>query len=100
MKLVSSAEDEHPSVAKLYEIYHSKTHLLFRMEYCGPEYLYRRLSYRQKTGEKCCPLSIQQTRSLMNQAICAVWHLHTRSHICHRDIKSENFIVNETPGEI
>merc|ERR1712083_227903 len=67
------------------------------MEYGGPENLYRRLSHRQKPGDKCRPLSIARTVSLLRQAVDVVAHMHLHPHICHRDLKPENFIVADLP---
>jgi serine/threonine protein kinase len=96
MQLVSSDKWTHSNVIKLFETYHTPTHILFRMENGGPENLYRRLSHRQR-AEKNRPLSFFKVKAIISQAVEALRHLHVGPHVCHRDIKPENFICDE-PG--
>lgn len=100
MKLVSGDECGHPNVIRLHQVYHSPSHLFLRMEYGGPEDLYRRLMYRQVDGERCRPMSSATTLSVIRQAVCAVHHLHTVAHVCHRDVKPENYVVMETGSNL
>jgi hypothetical protein len=96
MQLLSGAEWSNENICQMYEVHHSPSHLFFRMEFGGPENLYRRLSHRQRPSDKCRPLSLEKATQLLDQAIRSVSHLHTGPRVCHRDIKPENFIVSET----
>jgi len=98
MNLLASPQWRHPSLIRLYHTYHSSTHLFFRMEFGGPENLYRRLNHRQKEGDAQRPLSLAKVGSLLSQAISVVTHLHLGPHVCHRDLKPENFIVQDDPS--
>mmetsp|Transcript_68650 Transcript_68650/g.213147 ORF Transcript_68650/g.213147 Transcript_68650/m.213147 type:complete len:516 (-) Transcript_68650:205-1752(-) len=77
----------HPNIGQLLQVYHSPTHILFRLENAGPQNLYKRLR-----GQR---LSVAKVASVMQQASAAVAHLHLGPGICHRDIKPENFVVEE-----
>lgn len=98
LNLLASPQCAHPNILQFFQAYHSPTHLFFRMEWGGPENLYRRLSHRQKPGDACRPLPFERVVSLITQAISVVAHLHLEPHVCHRDIKPENFIVQDVPG--
>mmetsp|Transcript_104039 Transcript_104039/g.324355 ORF Transcript_104039/g.324355 Transcript_104039/m.324355 type:complete len:527 (+) Transcript_104039:75-1655(+) len=100
MRLLSSLEWRHPTLVRLFEVYHSPSYICFRMEYGGPENLYLRLQHRQCTGDKRRPLSLAKTVSLISQAVAAIAHLHGGPRVCHRDIKPENIIVSETDEEL
>jgi len=97
MTLLASEQWAHPNVIKLFQTYHSTTHLYFRMEFGGPENLFRRLHHRQKEGEQKRPLTLPRCKSLIEQAVAVVAHLHTGPRVCHRDLKPENFIIEDTP---
>jgi serine/threonine protein kinase len=100
MKLISSAQHRHPNVVQTYDMYHSQTHIFFRMEYAGPENLFRRLAHRQKDPPQTRPISVAIARAMLVQAIDGVTHLHLSPSVCHRDIKPENFVVLESNGAI
>jgi len=93
--LLSQEDMRHPNIVRLYQMYHSPTHLFFRMEYGGAENLYHRLVYRDKVREKQRPLSFASTVAIISQALAIIRHLHLRARICHRDMKPENLIVDE-----
>lgn len=99
MKLLSSDRHRNAHVVQLYDIYHTPSHILFRMEFAGSSSLYQRLAERERSGDRCRPLTAQSTRALVEQAVAAIGHLHTGPGVSHRDIKPENFVVNESgPG--
>jgi len=97
MILLSSDRWAHPNLVQLYQTYHSTTHLFFRMEFGGPENLYRRLTHRQKEGDAQRPLPLAKVITLLTQIITVVTHMHLGPHVCHRDLKPENIIVQDLP---
>jgi len=100
MRLLSSKECAHPNVVQLFTVYHSLTHVMFVMEDGGPENLYRRLCYRthQKSNQRR-PMALSVVKALIWQALTVVRHIHVVAEVCHRDIKSENFIVDDRKEE-
>lgn len=100
MQMLSSEKCPHPNVVELYQIYHTHSHIFFRMEFGGSCDLYQRLKDRDRESPECRPLSTLQTCSLVCQATAAVEHLHVRAQVCHRDIKPENFVVLESGQEL
>lgn len=128
--LLSSPRLQHPNIALLRNIYHSPTHLFFRMEYAGPESLYARLAAagrgpaNQGSEAACCsgedagqpcegspqqghsrgtksrPISTEALRAVLDQATVAIAHLHLNAGACHRDLKLENFVVAAGTGGI
>jgi len=97
MKVLASDQWAHPNLVKLYQTYHSPTHLIFRMEFGGPENLYRRLNHRQRGRSAGRPLPLLRCVALISQAINVVAHMHLGPCVCHRDLKPENFIVQDSP---
>ncbi len=94
MRLLSSEQWFHKNIVQFREAYHSASHFFFRMDFAGPETLHRRLLQRSTR-----PLLAGAARSLMLQGASAIAHLHDGPHVCHLDIKPENFIVQEVDGE-
>lgn len=86
----------HPNITKLHEVYHGPLHLMHRMEYGGPENLFKRLLRRQAEHDAHSPLGLSQVRAIVLQVFASVEHLHTKACICHRDIKPESFLVDGT----
>lgn len=99
MYLLSSDDWRHPRIVQLFEIYHSPTHLYFRMELGGTESLYERLLARSRRGT-VRHLSVPKAAAAIAQTIIAVAHLHTGPRVCHRDIKPENLLVTESSDTI
>jgi hypothetical protein len=87
----------HPNITQLYQVYHTPTHLLFRMEDAGPVDLYKRMSLRDLDQ---LPMSLYKTATMLVQSIDAICHLHLVPKVVHRDLKPENIIVYETPHTI
>jgi len=90
----------HPNITKLYDVYHSKTHLFFRMECGGLENLSQRLRSRDATGEEFRPMSACKAISVMKQCAGVLSHLHLGPRIAHRDIKPGNIIFSETDDHV
>jgi hypothetical protein len=91
-----STEWSHPSIPKLYELYHSQTHIFLRMEYGGPENLQRRLCCRDFADGTPRELSQKKVASIISQCLAALAFLHTGPKVVHRDIKPANVIISET----
>merc|ERR1712007_379363 len=84
----------------LHQIYHSTTHLFFRMEFGGPLNLFRRLTLSQKDGHSCHLLHLDKTASLISQFFGVVAFLQQGPRVCHRDLKPENITISETADEL
>lgn len=97
MRLVSSEQWAHPNVTKVYHVYHSVSHLFLRMEFGGSQNLCQRLNDRRE-GDAERPLPLRRALALLQQAVSALTHLHLRPHVCHRDVKPENFTVQDQAG--
>jgi len=89
--MVSCDKWQHPNIQRLFQVYHSQTHIIMRMEYAGAGNLQDRL-YRLERR----PLSFMKTSQILQQIFRAVAHLHLGPRVCHRDIKPENFDLHET----
>lgn len=100
MELLGSRGWHHPNLVKLLQVYHTTSHICFRLEYGGPENLYQRLKARQSTGEDRRPLSTSKTSSVVMQTLTVLTHLHTGPGVIHRDIKPENLIVKDDDSGI
>jgi hypothetical protein len=90
-------QHEHPNLTKLYEVYHSETHVLFRMEYAGAQDLFKRLYSRETTDNT---LGVTKASDIINQCSSAVCHLHWHAQVAHGDLKPENMIISETPENL
>ncbi|CAK0842236.1 unnamed protein product [Prorocentrum cordatum] len=84
MTVLSDERWRHPNITRLYQTHHTPTHILFRLEYGGPENLYHRLQDRRR------PLALDDAAAVVAQVVEAAWHMHAVVQICHRDIKPEN----------
>jgi serine/threonine protein kinase len=90
---ILSLDFPHPNVAKVYNVYHSETHLFFELEDCGPLDLYR--CYLD-CAQRRCPLSLSKTRAIKDQMISAVCHMHVKANVVHCDLKPENIIISHS----
>jgi len=97
MTLLSSEPWAHPNLVKLHQVYHTKTHICFRMEDAGPMNLNARLYEREESD---LALSTSKANSIITQCITALSHLHLGPKIAHRDIKPENIIVSEEASSV
>jgi len=99
MQSLSSNALQHPNITKLYQMYHTGTHVLFRMENAGPLDLFKRLVQRD-SGEKGKALETSKITTMLRESMLALCHLHLVAGVAHRDIKPENIIVSETADNI
>jgi len=97
MKLLSSGCRSHPNIVRLHEVYHSETHIMFRMDDGGPRDLYKCL--RAHEARKF-PLGAHKAKAVILQCANALCHLHLVANVVHRDIKPENIIIRETEMDI
>jgi len=100
MQLLSQPHMRHPNTIRLHQVYHSPTHLYFRMEYAGSENLFHRLVQRDKPSEHQRPVSFGHTVSVISQMLDVIRHLHLQASVAHRDIKPENMIVTQTDARV
>lgn len=89
--MVSCEKWQHPNIQRLFQVYHSQTQIIMRMEYAGAGSLHGRLCRLQRR-----PLSSSKTSQILQQIFRAVAHLHLGPRVCHRDIKPESFDLHET----
>ncbi|CAK0894540.1 unnamed protein product [Prorocentrum cordatum] len=83
MQMLSDEKTRHPNIIRLHQTCHSPTHIIFRLEYGGPEDMYRRLHHRQALQpEKQRPLSLDRVVKIASQCDEAVWHLHAVETAC------------------
>mmetsp|Transcript_117656 Transcript_117656/g.226949 ORF Transcript_117656/g.226949 Transcript_117656/m.226949 type:complete len:544 (-) Transcript_117656:186-1817(-) len=78
---------DHPHVARLMDVYQSRSHLYLVMEACTGGELYYRVEKRKKFSEG-------DAAEAFHQMLLAVHYLHTND-IVHRDLKLENFLYEE-----
>jgi serine/threonine protein kinase len=96
MRHLSREPHCHPNLVRMYETYHSPTHIIIRMEFAGQENLFQRLRAREKRSEaEQRPLSLQRVLDMVQQLVGVLAHMHTTARCCHRDIKPENVITRE-----
>jgi len=101
MNLLSSKEKKHINIVELFQVHHSKSHVLLVMEDGGPENLFRRLLYRvHPDPNRRRPLTLPMIESLVCQALLAIHHLHMGVGMSHRDIKPENFVIRHTEDDL
>jgi hypothetical protein len=90
MNEFSSGEWHHPNIVKLYNVYHSDTHVMMQMEDGGSRNLHKVLrSYETKK----LPLAMPRAKSIISQLLSAVSHMHLGPKIVHRDLKPENVVA-------
>eukprot|EP00929_Paragymnodinium_shiwhaense_P076258 TRINITY_DN3917_c0_g1_i1.p1 TRINITY_DN3917_c0_g1~~TRINITY_DN3917_c0_g1_i1.p1 ORF type:complete len:591 (-),score=106.15 TRINITY_DN3917_c0_g1_i1:342-2114(-) len=83
----------HPNVVSATAAFHAREAMYLCMEYAGTQNLHEYASGKIKeSGEKALPLEVALW--YVKQAAVAVGYLH-KKHVCHRDIKPNNFIVSE-----
>jgi serine/threonine protein kinase len=99
MKILNSEANRHPNIARLHSVYHSETHILFRMEDAGQLDLHKRLVLREHRSLPL-PLSVSNVTSILLQCVGALSHLHEQAHVVQQDVKPENIVLNEKEGKI
>lgn len=100
MELISSEGYSHPNVAKLHNVYHSDTHIFFRMDDGGTRDLLKRLRHRENKHSLANAINPDKAKAICQQMLSAISFLHTGPKVVHCDIKPENIIVSETAGTI
>ena len=82
-------ELSHPNIVKLYDVFHLKGRLYYALEF-APTNLYN-LTIQAKNE---IILEQKHIKCIIKQVIEGISHLHS-NWIMHRDLKSENIIINE-----
>jgi|Transcript_121622 serine/threonine protein kinase len=100
LKLVSSDRARHPNIIQLIDIYHSETHIFFRLEDGGSRDLHKRLHHRDNRRSPLGGLCSRKVLSIVQQVSSALCHLHTVPDVVHLDIKPENIILSENANDI
>ena len=77
---------DHQNIVKLYEIYEDERHLSLVLEYCSGGELLDYLFDRHHLCEA-------EAAHFMHEIFSAVEYLHNQ-HICHRDLKLQNFMLD------
>jgi tRNA A-37 threonylcarbamoyl transferase component Bud32 len=87
----------HPNITKLYDIFHSTSHLLFEIEDGGPRDLYRHFIHCE---QKKLKMTNDHAQAILYQLASGICHLHTIANVVHLDLKPENIIVSATNRDI
>lgn len=93
METLSSPEWTHKNIIKLYQVYHSGSAVLLRMQDGGNQNLWKAL---RGLDRKQFPLGKARSETIISQLLSAVCHLHLGPRIAHLDIKPENVVARET----
>jgi calcium-dependent protein kinase len=80
---------DHPNIVRLFAAYDTDDQVGFVMEVCTGGHIGLIAEMRSE------PLSEIRSRSIMEQLLSAVSHMHSRG-ICHRDIKLQNILLEDT----
>ncbi|XP_047514807.1 uncharacterized protein LOC125056031 isoform X3 [Pieris napi] len=78
----------HPNIVHIYEVFENSEKMILVMEYCSGGELYDYLSQKKVLEE-------DEARRLFRQIATAVYYCHIHK-ICHRDLKLENVLLDET----
>jgi len=93
MQLLSGERWRHPNLARLNQVYHSRTKILFRMDYGGSVVLSLWLRERHKPNATKS-LAVADVAEICRQLLTVVADLHAGPQVCHLDIKPENVILD------
>lgn len=96
LKRLSVGKDPHPNIARLYNVYHTPTHICLRMQDGGDLDLYHWMVDMEKEKEVETGLTLTRVRAILSQAMMVISYLHCQAAIVHRDIKCENICIRET----
>jgi len=80
---------DHPNIVKLHEVYETTEYLYLIMEFVEGEDLFTHLEKKKLYSEKDTSMIIKQVLEALN-------YCHTLN-IAHRDLKSENIIIEYLP---
>jgi len=100
MHMFSSEQWQHPNIVKLYEVYHTPTHICLRIECAGDSNLFVRLQRRDRIDGRRQPMPYKFVVQLTKQLVSVIAHMHLGPQVCHRDIKPENCIIHEDEHRI
>ncbi|KPJ11278.1 NUAK family SNF1-like kinase 1 [Papilio machaon] len=78
----------HPNIVHIYEVFENSEKMILVMEYCSGGELYDYLSQKKVLEE-------EEARRLFRQIATAVYYCHIHK-ICHRDLKLENVLLDDT----
>src|SRR6516165_4551803 len=82
------AKLNHPSIATIYELFHSEADLLMVMELVRGKTL-------ERTSDELGPLPPDRAASIIERILSALAHAH-RAGVVHRDLKPANIMVTDT----
>lgn len=93
---------DHPNIVRMYESFREASRLLIVLEHCagGELYEYVARAWRSKAGAEDASTGLpeRQSQAIFRQMLRGVSYLHGRMMV-HRDVKTENFLILEAPGE-
>lgn len=78
---------EHPFIVKLFDIIETSEKIYYIMEYCGDTTLTDVLENHRKLAE---PIALRY----FVQLISVLDYLHNVKHICHRDLNTDNIMID------
>ncbi|KAF8819885.1 hypothetical protein IE077_000625 [Cardiosporidium cionae] len=82
---------DHPNIAKLCEVYIEDTVIHLVMEFCKGNDLFKRLKIKGTFSE-------DETRRVTREMLSVISYCHEQ-HICHRDLKLENWVYSEVDDQ-
>lgn len=82
---------DHPNIIKLHEIYEDEKYLSLVLEYCSGGDLFEYLFERHHLCE-------EEAAHILHNILTALEYLHCQ-HICHRDLKLQNFMFDKKGSE-
>jgi calcium-dependent protein kinase len=77
---------DHPSIVRLYEVFHDEKRYYLVTELCTGGELFEEITKRTSFSE-------HDAASIIKQVLSAVAYCHAKS-ICHRDLKPENILMD------
>lgn len=80
---------KHPNILKLHSVYEDHVNVYLVMDLCDGGDLYDALREAKSFGEK-------QVATLMQKILLGVNFMH-HQHVCHRDLKPDNFLLGSKP---
>lgn len=100
MEALSSDTWQHPGIVRMLGMFHTPTHLFFRMEHGGLENLDHRIRDCDKDGADRRAMPTAMLLSIAAQITSTVAHMHEGPGVCHRDIKPANIIVHQEGSSV